>query len=218
MRAKENDTMSTGYYLVSSKYRCYVFVANSNGAGVWPPSWNEFIIRAISGPEGGDRRIFLVDEYELHENYDEGYEEVFIEDWPQFNAPTVDRNIMPETITVQIGAPIVTALHFPFSVYDLPPGGTLRLLLGDTVYTFRLDESDNTIWVNAEKPNIHDWPSPEVVQQWWAWIGGEWIEVNMELYDPNRPIIVEGIGDPGVLYTIKHEHVRRGEKPTAPPE
>jgi hypothetical protein len=72
---------------------------------------------------------------------------------------------MPETITVTIQEPLVTALHFPHSVYKLPPGGTLRLLLGDTVYTFTLDASDNTIHVNMEKPKQHDLPRPEPAQE-----------------------------------------------------
>ncbi len=70
---------------------------------------------------------------------------------------------MPETITVAIQEPLVTALHFPHSVYKLPPGGTLRLLLGDTVYTFHLEE--NTIHVNMEKPKQHDLPRPEPAQE-----------------------------------------------------
>ena len=69
---------------------------------------------------------------------------------------------MPETITVAIQEPLATVLNLPLSQYNLPPGGTLRLLLGDTVYTFHLEE--NTIHVNMEKPRIHDLPRPEPTQ------------------------------------------------------
>ena len=70
----------------------------------------------------------------------------------------------PETITVVIREPLVTVLHFPHSVYNLPPGGTLRMLLGDSVYTFTLEADTNTIHVNMEKPGIHDFPRPEPTQ------------------------------------------------------
>ena len=68
--------MSTSYYLVSKIHRCYVFIADSNGNGLWPPSWSEFYVKAVSGPES-DGNIFLIDEHELAEDFLD-YEEVFV--------------------------------------------------------------------------------------------------------------------------------------------